>query len=139
MLHACQFEQQYTITLTIALRKIQFQHTLVSPTPTAKEHEQSRKYDRERNNSTIKSSPINSTQRHHNSNLGLCRDQNILEVKLTTPSISSESFEREVLTPPQLHSTGDQFNSLHDHNHRASAPTTHKILQTFLPSTCRAM
>ena len=97
-LHVHQVEQQYTIALTITLRKSQSQHTLTSPTITTKEYEQSRIYDRSRNNSTLKSSPINSTQRHYNSNLGLRREQNLLEVNITTPT-SSEFIERDVLIP----------------------------------------
>jgi len=88
-------------------------HTLVSPTPTAKEHERVRKYDIERCNSILRSSPINSTQCRSNSNPGLRRAHKILGAQITSRT-SPESFKGEVLTP-QVHLTGEGKTILHDH------------------------
>lgn len=89
------------------MRKSKSHHTLVSPSPTAKEHKRSRKCDRETPSLT------KPTKRHENPNIGLRIDQKHLDVNLTSHT-SSKPFEREAITP-QLQSTGEQNNSLHNY------------------------
>lgn len=88
-------------------------HTLFSPTPTAKEDERTRSYDKEGSNSTLTSSPINFTQHRSNSNLRLRRAQKFLGSQVTSRT-SPDSYRSNVVTP-LLYSKGEENNSLHDY------------------------